>query len=244
MPAISDARYRVDCGWNDVPHLDEKTKRDLLASTLPYLREARSEGKPSMGAGAIYPLPQSEFVVPPRRIPSYWPRAYGLDVGWNRTAAIWGAMDEASDTLYLYTEHYLEKSMPAVHAAAINARGKWIPGVIDPASRAANQQDGKQLLEIYREWLDIDPADNGVTAGLEAVWDRLSTGRLKVFSSCRNWLAEHRVYQRDEKGNIVKKFDHLMDATRYLVMSGIKRMRTEPLPIVGAGAGGDLRAGY
>ena len=50
---------------------------------------------------------------------------------------------------------------------------------------------------------------------------RLSTGRLKVFKTLPNWLAEFRIYRRDERGRIVKENDHLMDASRYLVVSGL-----------------------
>jgi hypothetical protein len=51
---------------------------------------------------------------------------------------------------------------------------------------------------------------------------------MKVFKSCSNWLYEFRLYRRDDKGRIVKANDHLMDDTRYMVMSGIKRMITKP----------------
>jgi hypothetical protein len=37
------------------------------------------------------------------------------------------------------------------------------------------------------------------------------------------------VYRRDEKGNIVKKADHLMDAMRYFVVSGRDIARTKPM---------------
>jgi hypothetical protein len=67
-----------------------------------------------------------------------------------------------------------------------------------------------------------------VESGIYDVWTMLSTGRLKVFESCKNWVSEFRRYHRDEKGKIVKKDDHLMDATRYAVKSGIARMITEP----------------
>ena len=60
------------------------------------------------------------------------------------------------------------------------------------------------------------------------MWTRLAGGRLKVFRSLVNWLAEFRIYRRDEKGRIVKEFDHLMDASRYVVMSGLEVARTEP----------------
>lgn len=249
MPAITESRYLVQAGWGDVPHLDERTQRELLASTPPYLRDARSKGAPSLGAGAIYPVAESEITVPPFAIPRFWRRVYGLDVGWNRTAAVWGAIDPADGTAYLYAEHYRGQAEPVVHAEAIKARGAWIPGVIDPASRGRAQTDGEQLLALYRGFgLALTPANNAVEAGLFDVWERLSTGRLKVFATCRNWLAEYRLYRRDEAGRIVKKFDHLMDATRYLVRSGLPLATVEPVTGPGAGraavAVGDAHAGY
>ena len=65
-------------------------------------------------------------------------------------------------------------------------------------------------------------------AGLYVVWERLSDGRLFVFSSLQNWLSEFRIYRRDEKGKIVKQNDHLMDATRYLILSGLQVACREP----------------
>jgi phage terminase large subunit-like protein len=212
----------VMAGWDDVPHLDAQQKARLMANCEPHLREARSRGVPSIGAGAIYPVAEDEITVDDFAIPEHWPRAYGLDVGWNRTAAAFGALDRENDVLYVYSCHYQGQQEPSTHVAAINARGTWIPGTIDPASRGRSQKDGEQLLVIYRDLgLDITEADNSVESGLFEVHQRLATGRLKVFKSCRPWFAEYRIYHRDDKGHIVKKNDHLMDGTRYLVVSGI-----------------------
>lgn len=229
MPAITESKYLVQAGWDAAPHLDEKTKRELLAATPPHLRDARSKGIPSLGSGAIYPIPEEDIVVRPFEIPAYWPKAYGLDVGWNKTAAIWGAWDRDTDTVYLYTEHYRGKAEPSVHAAAIKARGDWVNGVIDPASKGSGQADGSVLLEMYEDLgLNIDKAVNAREAGIWKVYERLSSGRLKIFSTCQNWLAEYRLYRRSEKGKVVKEFDHLMDATRYLIISGLDVAKTKP----------------
>jgi hypothetical protein len=179
------------------------------------MREARTKGVPSLGAGAIYPVPEDAIVCDVFSIPDYFPQCYALDVGWNRTAAIWGAHDTQTDIVYLYSEHYRGDAEPPVHAAAIRARGTWIPGVIDPAARGRGQKDGKRLLDDYIA-LGLEtlvPADNALEAGIYAVWTRLSTGRLKVFRTLTNWLAEFRFYQRDEKGRVKDgQADHLMDA--------------------------------
>ncbi len=215
---------------DDVDHYSDEERETIVKSYLPHERDARLKGVPTLGAGAIYPVPESDVTVAPFEIPAYWPKAYGLDVGWNRTAAIWGAFDRDTDTVYLFTEHYRGQAEPSIHAEAIKARGEWIPGVIDPASRGRAQGDGEQLLQTYKNLgLNVDTANNAVEAGIYEVWQRLSTGRLRVFSTCQNWFTEFRQYHRNDKGAIVKEHDHLMDATRYFIMSGLKRAIIKPV---------------
>lgn len=242
----ADDRHVTMLGWDDAPHLSEEAKAELLAAFPVHEREARSKGVPMLGSGKIYPCREEDLLVEPFAIPDHWPRAYGLDVGWNRTAAVWGALDRETDTWYLYDEHYGSQAEPAVHAAAIRGRGEWVRGVIDPASRGANQADGRRLVEEYRKLgLDLEFADNAVEAGIHACWTRMTSGRLKVFQSCSNWRNEWRLYRRDEKGKVVKENDHALDAGRYLVMSGaavaqtkpVKRMEVTAMPVHFGSAG-------
>lgn len=245
MPAVSDSKYVVNAGWQHVPHLTEKAKSEMFEATPPHLREARSKGIPAQGIGAVYPIAPSEITVDPIQVPPFWKRGFALDDGWNCTACIWGALDPDMDILYLTTEHYQKQGTPQLHAEAIKARGQWIPGVGDVMART---RDGDQILEIYRALgVDVIPADKEVEAGLYDVWMRLSTGRLKVFSNCTNWLWEYQRYHRDDKGKIHKADDHLMDATRYLCRpAGIRRMIAKPAEkIIGSARRvGDRHIGY
>ena len=171
-----------------------------------------------MGSGAIYPVSLTEIEVKPFAIPPFWKRAFALDVGWKRTAAIWGAQDPADGTIYLYAEHYRGQEVPVIHAEAIKARGAWIKGAIDPAANGRQQGDGEKLMATYQgHGLNLIKANNEVEAGLYRVWQLLVTGRLKVFSTLMNFKTEYRLYRRDENGKIVKEHDHLMDAMRYLI---------------------------
>lgn len=251
MPEISPSRYLVQAGWKDVPHLDAKTQREILDSTEPYLRAARSEGAPSLGSGAIFPIDWSEVSVDPFQIPNYWKRAYGFDVGWNMTVAIWGATDPADGVTYCYSEYAMGKATPATHAAAIRARGEWIPGAIDPAARGRSQDEGKTLYASYTDLgLHLTLADNrvkGEGGGLDVVWQRLSAGRIKIFRTLVGMESEYREYRRDDNGKVVKENDHRMDAFRYLVMTGPEIAMHKPTALAPDHSGyssSDETAGY
>lgn len=236
-PAVSEAdgdepirtKYTVQAGWDDVPHIPEEEKAALMASYAPWQRDARTRGIPMLGSGAIYQVPQSEITCAPFPIPAHYRRCFGLDVGHNCTAAVWLAHDLDSGNVWVVDEYYRGKVEPSVHAAAIKNRGEWIAGVIDPAARGRSQIDGKQLFVMYEDLgLDIMPAINAREAGIYRVWELLSQGQLKIFSTCQNLLREYATYRRDKNGNVVKSNDHALDALRYAVMSGLDRGKTDP----------------
>ena len=217
----------------------------MAKSISPHQLDARMNGNPSLGAGAIYPVPEEDIVCDPFQIPGWFPRVYGLDVGWKKTAAIWLAHDRDTDIVYAYSEHYRGMAEAPVHAKAIRLRGDWIPGVIDTAARGRSQVDGKSLWRLYEdEGLHLHKANKAVEAGLMEVLDRLSSGRLKIFSTLQHTLGEMRLYRRDEKGRIVKENDHLLDALRYACMK-LSLATTRPVQQAhNSYAPGDPTAGY
>lgn len=233
-------RRLIFCDWDSVPHLTEAMKIAQLADMDPHLRDARTRGVPFLGSGAVFPVPTDIIEIRPFAIPPHWPRAFGLDVGWKMTAAIWGALDQSSDILYLYDEHYVGEQNPAAHANAIMGygvkgtnRAKWIPGVCDPAARGRSQKDGEKLIDAYRELgLNLEAAASRTTdTAVHEVWLRLSSGRLKVFSTLQFFFKEYLLYRRDKNGKIIEnkqRPDHIMDATKFLVVSGIARMAPPP----------------
>lgn len=213
---VGPGRYLIRATWDDAPHLSDEAKETLLHSIPLYQRDARTKGIPTLGAGAVYQVSEQLVFIDPFEIPKHWKRSYGMDVGWNRTAAVWGAIDPDSGTHYIYSQHYLGEETPVVHAEAIKARGKWIPGCIDPASRGRGQDDGQRLFEQYENLgLILEKADNAITGPLWEIHEAMEQGRFKIFNTCRDLLTEFRLYRRDEKGRIVKKDDHGMDAMRY-----------------------------
>lgn len=221
-------RFCIQAGWDDAPHLSEAEKKDRLSKLQPHQRDARSKGIPQLGAGAIYPVPESDFVIDPFDPPASWPRSFGLDVGWNWTAAVWSAHDRENDVVYVYSDYMRSEQSADVHAVAIRAKGEWIPGTIDPAANGRNQVTGESLVNVYRKLgLVLTNAKNDVAAGIEEIWVRLVSGRLKIMRNCQQTLGEMRLYRRDEKGKVVKDKDHLCDAMRYDVMTGLGIAKTK-----------------
>ena len=233
MQAAEDGQKKlITATWDDAPHLSSQAKAELYKSIPPHEREARTEGRPMLGSGAVYPVAEADVVISDFEIPDHFPRAYGMDVGWSKTAATWGAWDRDNDVAYITGEHYRGQAEPLIHADAIKARGSWIPGYIDPAANGRSQVDGQQLMQIYLKLgLHIRNAENAREAGIYTVWTRLSTGKLKVFRSCRNWFDEFRIFCRDENGKIMneQKF-HLMASTRYLFLGSMNRWSVKPPP--------------
>lgn len=224
----SGGKFVINATWDDAPHLSKETKEALWAEIPPYQREARTKGIPQLGSGAIYPIAEEVLEINDFEIPIWWPKVYGLDYGWNWTAALWSAWDKESDTLYIYNAYKRGMAEPPIHAASILARGDWIPGVADPA-KGTSQRDGKTLLGEYQELLgNVYPANNAREAGILEVWMRMTTGRLKIFKSVRSLFDELRLYRRDEKGNVVKENDHLCDCLRYLCLSGLQYAIMQP----------------
>lgn len=244
-------RGLVLVGWEDIPHLDEKEKAERIRKIPPYQRDARTKGIPQLGAGAIYPIPEDDILVKPFEIPKHYRRAYGLDVGGGYsevstggTGAVWAAQNPDTQVSYLYDEYFRAGAEPSVHAAAIKARGAWIPGAIDPAARGRSQIDGRELLQMYIDLgLELTTANNAVEAGIYSVWDGLSSGQLKVFTTMQRWRAERNLYRRDAKGRIVKEKDHLMDATRYLYLTGRDLMIQPPVTTQQASTSASVRRG-
>ena len=236
------AKAVVYCSWAQSPHLTEESKAELLQSIPHYQRDARSKGIPHLGSGMIYQFSQTdienllmvkyadEFPIPP-----HWKLAYAMDTGWNWNGIVFGALNPSTDVLYIYDILRVGKTDPAIIAASIQSKspGWKMPGVADAAD--VNRNDGISYMEMYKNMgLDIELPDKALESGISETWVRLSQGRLKIFQHCAEWFSELNLYNRDAKGNIVEQnaagsMRHdLLDATRYLVMSGIHRAKPKP----------------
>jgi len=221
--------------WDNVPHITEEKIAAYLKRYPPHELKARRWGIPKMGSGAVFTTDFDEVLaVKPFKIPDHWPRAYGLDFGWSPhpTAAVWGAWDRESDTVYLYSEHRMKQELPSVHSDAIKMRGEWIKGNSETAG--TNASDGKRMIDIYRNLgLHLIKAKKDVEGNIYTMRQRVETGRLKVFNTMKMWQEEYESYHRND-GKIDKSFDDLMDATLYM-FSRMDTFKTKPAKRRGGG---------
>ena len=210
--------YFINITWDDVPHIGEEDKKEFYKCYPPAEMDARSKGIPQFGSGKIYPLPLEKILVERFKIPDGWGKFYGMDVGWNNTAVLMFAYNQYHDIYYIIDEYKNGRVPPIIHAENIKRNiNRWEYGAIDPAAEAKGI-DGVRVLDLYREYgLNLVKADNAVIAGTNRVYDYLVRGKLKVFKGLPCFEKEYEYYRRDEKGKVVKKDDHLMDAMRYAI---------------------------
>lgn len=226
MPQVTPTRYLVTAGWDDVPHLDEKAKRELWDSSPAHEREARAKGIPTLGSGLIFPVTEESIVIEPIPIPVHWKRINGIDFGWDHpTGAASLAYDADTDVVYLVADYGESEQVPAMHCATLRPWGDWIPWAWPHDGLQHDKGSGEQLAASYeRHGLKMLPeratwpdGGNSVEAGVQEMLERMQTGRWKVFSTCQKWIAERRLYHR-KAGKIVKLNDDVISASRYAYM--------------------------
>ena len=222
--------------WDDVDHLDLKTKTQLLAVYSPAERDMRSKGIPVFGSGLVYPVSEEEVVCKDFDLPEHFPRLAAIDFGFDHpTAVTWVAHDPDDDIIYVYDEYRRSKETPLTHAAVINARTPGIPVAFPHDGLQHDKGSGIQLAQQYRDLgvcmmiqhFSNPPADgdngsgkgnNSVEAGISELLQRFETGRLQIFESCQETLEELRLYHR-KNGKVVAIKDDLLSSMRYAALS-------------------------
>lgn len=222
-------RHVTVATWDDpCPHLTEEMKKEYFEKIPPHLRDVRTKGMPTFGAGLVWPVDLAMVSIPPFSIPNEYYRSYALDTGWNWNGVVFFAEDRTDKVVYIYDVFKRSQVEPPVIAEGIKSRGKWMGGVADAAD--INRSDGKQYIEIYKALgLDIELPNKAIETGINLVWHLLTTGKLRVFSTCTAWFDEARIYMRDGNGKIKEgQDDHLMDGTRHGCLSALQRGRQPP----------------
>ena len=233
MNDLKPGQSLITATWDDVDHLDEKTKEQLLAVYSPAERDMRSKGIPVFGSGLVFPVSEEDIVCEDFDLPEHFPRLAAIDFGFDHPTAIsWVAFDADDDIIYVYDEYRRSKETPLTHAAALNGRTPGIPVAFPHDGLQHDKGSGIQLAQQYRdlgvymlpEHFTNPPAEgklngnNSIEAGISEMLQRFETGRLQIFESCTETLEEMRLYHR-KNGKVVPIKDDLISAMRYAVLS-------------------------
>ena len=219
-PPPNPNKYVLRITWDDVPHLSADWKQaaiEEIKATNPLELRARTHGEAAMGAGKVFPVEEEFFIIPRFEIPDYFPRAYGLDFGWHATAAVWVTQDPVTKIKYVYAEYKRGGVHDSMHVQAVEAKGKWIPGICDPHS---GRRDGGELRADYYRGLGLSLVNgkSNVQTGIAMLLNDLQTGQLKIMCDCVGLINEIRTYRWDPNNPSTpadKQDDHEIDSLKY-----------------------------
>lgn len=227
MDDPAEGQYLQRATWADAPHLDERVQRELLAAYPAWQREMRTKGMPLLGTGLIFDFGDEEITCAPFPCPAHFYVINGMDFGWDHPQAhvqLW--IDIEADVIYVAHAWKKSKVTPVTAWGSVKSWAKGIPtawpsdGLQSEKSSGEQQKSayvdaGWQMLDVHATW----PAGGvGVEAGLVEMYERMTTGRFKVFSHLSAFFDEKMSYHRDENGKIVKVNDDILSAARYAYM--------------------------
>lgn len=234
-------RVVVKMGIKHVTHYTEEEKRQRINSYPQHEREARENGDPVLGSGAVFTVPSTDIMVSDLYVPLHWCKLWGTDFGVTHPfGAVLIAWDIDADIIYVLDTVRLTNSQPIHHASAIkriapDVRVSWPH---DGSRRETSLQtitsnykrEGLLMLPTHAAFVD---GSISTEAGVLEMQERMADGRFRVRSHLGDWFDEYRSYHRDKEGRLVKIRDDLISATRIALMA--KRF-ARPGPI-GGGVG-------
>lgn len=228
----------------DNPFIDVKEVEEAR-TTMPE-RYFRQEYEASFEdyTGLIWPEFNSKtHVIAPHYIDKQYVRIGAIDTAVSGITGVLKAYIDEDGVITIYEEYYeRDKRVGEVAEAVREEDVQWF---IDPSSASKNiLKDGK-LYNLYNEYTDngiyARPAENDVAAGINRTAEHFKSGKIRIFSTCKNLIWELSRYHYAEsretiKGEIkaepYKKDDHLCDALRYIVMgrhiTSISKLKPEP----------------
>jgi len=235
--------YLKGATWDDAPHLAEADRKRMRESYRAHEVDARTQGIPMLGEGAVFPVSDAEIRVDPFKIPDHFARIKGCDFGIDHPAAgVDLAWDRDQDVVYIVDTYRKAQELAPYHAAWFNKANKAIPVAWPHDGMNREKAGGRTLAEAYRlHGVNMlsksaryprakgEKTDKGGPQPVEPIVDevleRMVTGRFKVFANLSIFFEEKRSYHRKD-GKIVDRRDDVLKATFYALM--MKRYAVAP----------------
>jgi hypothetical protein len=218
-------RYRVPA--NEVPRISKEfLEQERAALGDLWFRQEYCCDFTSM-SGLVYP----EFpacIVDPCALPPINRSLAGVDFGFHNPSAVVFGVQDKDDLLWIVEEIYGARLTDEELVRRTWPLAEKYRTVVLWCDSSAPQS----IEKMRRADLPARIAIKNVNPGIRAVAARIRTGRLKVFRTCQNLIAEAGLYRYPEEDDItaarkdqpIKENDHGPDALRYLI-SGMDRVR-------------------
>lgn len=239
----------VRVAWDDVPEYDPwgepfllmETRRQLERDYLPHEREARMQGKPIMGKGAVFQIRSWPTYKPSeidfRSLPNIQ-RIIALDLGlvndktvitlmywdpyersaWLHKQIVVQGVEEAVPTQYI--NHLLR---PEVFGTPIVLPpDASTPGRYTMSSTSIRELFESYELNVYQKPI-MNPPDsegrvtNHKSYGINQMRQMLEVGSLMVNENCQDFLREAQNYYVDQQGRFSDP-DDCIDSARYAIL--------------------------
>lgn len=241
-PEGSDVEW-IPCRTKDNLDYPEEEIEKMRAKMRPEMFEIFYEGNFARPYGMIYPEPEDEKLwIAPFDVPEKWPAYAGHDFGFtDPTTGVWGRLDVkgemgVKDCLYLVAEYEASGDTIEDHVMY------WKSDGLDFVDEAWGDSAHPEVwLRASHAGYPVSDAEKAVLYGINVVYDRMKTGRLRIFRGLPA-LIDYRaryVWETDSQDSDVlldkpKKHQgsgHLMDALRYLC-TGLIASGQAPAPVL------------
>jgi phage terminase large subunit-like protein len=243
-----DGYEHIRVSWDDVPELDpwgepfllESTRRQLERDYLPHERDARKNGVPVMGLGAVFPLKD-------------WPTYNNGDIDFRSSdceriiALDLGLINDKTVISLMYWDNQrqecwldrqivvkgIEEANPInwinhlIHPAVFGAPIVLPPDAGTPGRYTMTALSLRQLLESYDlnvlpEPIRNPPDSEGRTTnhksfGINVMRQMMEMATFHINENCRPFLTECQNYYVDERGRFSDP-DDCIDSARYALL--------------------------
>lgn len=236
-------RALIQMRLEDAEHFSPEQRQRIIESYEPWELEARTKGYPSMGAGRVFQVTEEKITCEPFYIPKHYAQIIGCDIGTGaHFAASKIAYDRDNATIYVVDCFKDIDDVISVHAARIRAMGgnktpvAWPPPIHLQSDRSSGKSfkellkaEGLKMLSAHASFPD---GSTSREASVVEMHDMMKQGRFKVFSHLEAFFKEFRLYSRKEDGTIKRINDHVLDSSRYAVVSRrFAKVRREARPL-------------
>ncbi len=210
--------YLVEGDWNEAfinelttfPGSKFKDQVDALSGAYSMLIQL-----------PLFNTPEDSFAVTGGTVPATWPRVFAVDMTQSHFSAVWVAFEPATSVAYVYEAVSLPRNDLAIHARTVNARGAWIPGLMDWNAHKRSKIDNEALANALVDLgVSLMVVEYSFEAAIEDMAAKFPTAEIRVFENLSPWWAEYRRLARNEKGQIEEAQASILRATGLALGTG------------------------